>query len=172
MSAPEAQPRAPGFFKIPQDFAAGLFLLALAAIAFTGTIDLTFGKMSGVGAGMMPRTASLVVAAFGVLLILQSIFVTGSPFERWSVRGPFFVLGSALIFAWTIRPLGLVVAGPISVMFCALADRDSRPLEIVVYAVVLTAACIGMFHYLLGLPMPIMPTTMPYPLNLWIELPR
>lgn len=165
MSSPADQRRPAGFVKNPQDLAAGLFLIALAAIGFLGSLNLTFGQLSGVGAGMMPRSASVLTAAFGLLLIVQSVFIDGDLLGRWNMRGIFFVLGSALIFAWTIRPLGLIVAGPIAVFFCALADRESRPIELLIYAVVITAACIGLFHYVLGLPMPITPSTLPYPLD-------
>lgn len=170
MSSPAGEPREPGesLLKSSRDFGAGVFLLVLAAIAFFQSLGLSFGSGSSVGPGMMPRAISVLIAAFGALFIVQSLLSKGSAMERWSIRGPIFVLGAALVFAWTIRPLGVIVAGPLAVMIAAMADKDTKLLEIVPYAVILTLACIGLFSYGLRLPMPVMPTSAPWPLDQWL----
>ncbi|MFZ4809380.1 MAG: tripartite tricarboxylate transporter TctB family protein [Hyphomicrobiaceae bacterium] len=150
----------------PQDLGAGLFLLAIALFAFWGTWSLDLGTLRSIGPGMLPRATAILVAGFGILLIISSFATQGSPLDRWHIRGPFFVLGAALLFAWTVRPLGLIVAGPLCLMFGSMADKATRPVEIVIFAVVMTALCIGMFGFILGLPIPIMPTSLPYPLDM------
>jgi hypothetical protein len=60
--------------------------------------------------------------------------------------------------------LGLIVAGPLVVIFAACADRTTRPLEIVVFAVLITAFCIVLFHHLLRLPIPVMPADLSFAL--------
>jgi hypothetical protein len=72
------------------------------------------------------------------------------------------VLGAVALFAAMIRPLGLVVAGPLAVIFAGAADRDSRPVELVIFALVLSASCIGLFKYVLGLPIPLAPFLLGY----------
>lgn len=143
-----------GILKSPQDFGAGLFLIAFAAIGWLGGWTLPMGKLSGVGSGMMPKVVATLVAAFGVLLIVESLATKGPVLERWALRGPFFVLGAILLFAWTIRPLGLIVAGPLAVMVSAFADKDTRIVEIVIFALVMTALCGLMFKEMLALPIP------------------
>jgi hypothetical protein len=150
-----------GLLKSPQDFAAGIFLIVLAAVGILGSLELSFSTTSGVGPGMMPRAVGFLVAIFGVLLVVQGFFVRGEGLDRWSVRGLIFVLGAALAFAWTIRPLGLIVAGPLAVIISAFADRDTKWIEVVVFGVVMTLFCIGLFSYALNLPIPILPTSMP-----------
>lgn len=164
IEVPEEERR--GLLKSPQDFGAGLFLIVFAAIGFIGGWNLPMGTLSTVGSGMLPKVTAGLVAAFGVLLIAESFVSHGPVLDRWRLRGPFFVLGAILIFAWTIRPLGLVVAGPLAVMMSSMADKDTRLVEIVLYSFVITAFCIGLFSYALRLPIPIMPTAVPYPLNL------
>lgn len=163
---------AAGFLIVPlvrlksgQDFMAGIFLMALASVAIFGTLKLNFHTSTGVGPGMMPRAVGMLVGTCGLVLCIQSFFARGEALDRWSIRGIIFVLGAALLFAWTIRPLGLVVAGPLAVMFAAYADRDTRIIEVLAFAVGMTAFCIGLFSYALRLPIPIMPTTIPYPIN-------
>ncbi|MCL4766592.1 MAG: tripartite tricarboxylate transporter TctB family protein [Hyphomicrobiaceae bacterium] len=151
----------------PQDFVGGVFLLAIAAIGVLGSWELDFGQFGGVGSGMVPKIVAALIAAFGILLVVQGFLASeGEAMTPWSLRGVVFVLGAALLFAWTIRPLGLIFAGPITIVFAALADRTTRPLELAVFTVALTAFCIGLFSFALRLPIPILPTSLPYPINL------
>jgi Tripartite tricarboxylate transporter TctB family len=174
--SPVARPR--GLIKSPFDFAGGLFLLFLAAVGLAGGYNLPTGTLSGIGSGLMPRVVSILVAAFGVFLIIQALLVEGDTLERWHVRGPIFILGSSLLFALVIRgstlsfggfagipllgsvhipPLGLIVAGPLCVVASAYADKDTKPLEIAIFAVVMTLICGFMFKEMLNLPIPFDP---------------
>lgn len=161
-SREEAQERR--FVKSPQDLAAGLFLIALAGLGFAGTLDLPLGRLAVMGPGMVPKVVSTLILAFGLALIASGFAVEGERLGSWPWRGTAFVLGAAVIFALTIRPLGLIVAGPLVVVFASCADRSTRPLEIIVFAVLITGFCILLFHYLLRLPIPVMPASLPYPL--------
>lgn len=146
-----------GIIKSPLDFAGGLFLIALAAVGFVGAFNLPFGAMSSIGSGLLPKSVAVLVAAFGLLMVLQSLFFEGDRLEAWGIRGPVFVLGAVLVFAFTIRTLGLAFAGPLCVLVSGMASRETRPLEIVIFSVVMTALCIGLFKFMLRLPIPIFP---------------
>jgi hypothetical protein len=167
-----------GLLKSPLDFAGGIFLIALALLGFAGGFNLPFGTLSGIGSGLMPKVVATLVGAFGVLLLLQALIWDGDRVERWHVRGPVFVLGAVLVFAMFIRgstltlggfaglpllgslkvpPLGLIVAGPLAVMFSSLADKDTRPVEVVVFAVIMTLVCGILFKEMLSLPIPFDP---------------
>ena len=154
-SAAGEQPR--GLIKSSRELGAGLFLVFLAAVAFLGAFSLKFGQLSGIGPGLMPKVTAGLVAAFGLLLIVESLTVVGDKLEAWSLRGIVFVLGSVLVFAAAVRPAGLIVAGPLAVMVSSLADRDTKWWEIAVFAVVLTTVCGFMFKDMLGLPIPFDP---------------
>src|SRR6185503_5601721 len=56
----------------PLDFAGGLFLIGIDAVGYIGGFSLPFGQLSGIGSGLMPRVVAVLVAAFGIVLILQS----------------------------------------------------------------------------------------------------
>jgi len=161
--APEDRAGAPpgsipsGIIKSSLDFAGGLFLLALAGLGFIGGFNLPVGHLSGIGSGLLPKAVATLVAAFGLVLLVQSLVAGGDRLERFAIRGPIFVLGAVLVFAMTIRPLGLAIAGPLAVLISALADKETRPIEIVIYATLITAACIGLFKILLRLPIPVFP---------------
>lgn len=153
--------RSTGLVKSPQDFAAGVFLLAVALFGFIGGYKLAFGQASGVGPGMLPKVTALLIASLGLLLIVQSLITAGQQLERWSIRSLVFILGSLLVFAATVRTLGLAFAGPLAVVLSSFAEKNVRLREIIIYALLLTAACILLFKYLLRLPIPIVPDNFP-----------
>ncbi len=161
-----------GLVKSPEDLAAGLFLLAFAVFLFWGAWDLKSGQLRSIGAGLMPKVTAFLLGMFGIALMIQSLLVHGSVLQRWSIRGPVFVLGSILLFAATIRgvdfgaiklpALGLVVAGPLAVFVSAIADPETRYKEAAIYAVLLTAVCALVFKFLLRLPIPLAPWWLGY----------
>lgn len=139
------------------DLAGGFFLIGIAAVGYVGGFSLPFGQLSGIGSGLMPKVVAAMVAGFGAILVLQSFVVTGDRVDRWGVRGPILVLSAVLLFAFTIRSLGLVIAGPLCFLVAALADRDTRPMEVIISAIVATVACGLLFKELLNLPIPFDP---------------
>jgi putative tricarboxylic transport membrane protein len=160
--ATQDPPRSSGRLRSPQDFAAGLFLLAIAGVGYFGAWDLKTGTLGGMGPGLLPKVVAVLVAGFGALLVIEAFVTEGHPLERWSLRGPFFVLGAAVVFALTIRDWGLVVAGPLAVLLAACADKGVRAAEIVVFAIVLTVFCTVLFKFLLRLPIPLAPWYLGY----------
>lgn len=148
--------------RAPQETAAGLFLVALAAFVFWQTDDLAVGSMRALGPGMMPRVLAGLCGLCGVALIVYSLIKDGATLERWSIRGPLFILGAAVVFGLTIRPLGLFVAGISAVILGSLATRDSRFIESIIFGVGMTTFCWLLFKVLLTLPIPVAPWLLGY----------
>jgi hypothetical protein len=71
------------------------------------------------------------------------------------LRGPFFIVAGILAFAVTIRLFGLVVAGPLAMVIGGYATHEVREKEILIFAAIMTAFCVGLFRYILNLPIPI-----------------
>src|SRR5262245_13401079 len=178
MTSGSPEVRARRLVKSPFDLAGGLFLLALAVLGLAGGFSLPTGTLSGIGSGLMPRVVSIMVGAFGVLLIVQSLLYDGDHLERWHARGPVFVLGGVVVFALLVRgatlnfggilgipllatvkvpALGLIVAGPLAVIISAFATKETKPLEIVGFSVVMTMLCGLLFKEMLNLPVPFDP---------------
>jgi Tripartite tricarboxylate transporter TctB family len=166
-----APPSSRDVVKSQVDLGAGLFLIALALIGVYGSLGLRFGQLTSVGPALMPRSVAVLIGVFGIGLVISSFLSVGPRLEGWHFRGPVFVLGAVVMFALTIRgstlslaglslkipQLGLIVAGPLAVIISSMADKDTRPVEIVIFTIVLTAVCIGVFRFLLRLPLPILP---------------
>ena len=139
----------------PQDFAAGLFLVLVALFAVWQASDLPLGTLRAMGPGMLPRAVAVMVGLGGVALMVFSFFENGPALDRLHWRGPFFILGGIILFALTIRTLGLVVAGPLAMFFGSLGSDEFRWKESIVFSLVLTGLCILLFKFALGLPIPV-----------------
>ncbi len=140
-----------------QDAAAGSFMIAVAAIAFWQGANLDIGTLRHLGPGMMPYILAGLTAFCGLLLLIGAFTSDGPKLERWTIRGPVCILGAAIIFGLTIRPLGLVIAGPLAMLLGCCATRETRWLETIIFSIVMTAFCVGLFRYMLNLPIPIAP---------------
>ena len=110
----------------------------------------------------MPKITGVGLAIFGSFLVVQSFMTDGPSVQAWNWRGILFAFGAVVVFAATVRGLGLGVAGPLPVFISALADRDTRLIEIIPFALLMTAISALLFKWLLGLPIPILPFRLGY----------
>lgn len=156
-----------GAVRAPQGIAGGILLIALAALALWLTRDLDQGTLNAMGPAMLPRWLAVGVGLSGLALIAYGFIRDGEPLERWSLRGPFFIILSILAFAVTIRPfsfgplalpgLGLVVAGPLGIILGGYATPEARFRELLILSLSLTPFCVLLFGDLLNLPIPVFP---------------
>lgn len=164
--AGENAPR--GLIKSPQDMAAGLFLIVFGLFCLWASSNLSLGRGANLGPGSFPRGLSFLLMGVGALIIVQAFTAVGERLERWSFSGLFYVLGGVLLFAATIRgttiagttilpPLGLIVAGPLTLIVSSLAAPERNWGQTFIFAAAMTGFCILLFKVLLGLPIPVAP---------------
>jgi hypothetical protein len=155
-------PAAGAALLVRQDFVGGLVVAAFAMFAYSQAADLPAGSPSGMGPGMLPKALAILLAGLGVLLALLAVRRAGVPIGRPTLRSTLFVIGAVVAFGMAIRPLGLVVAGPMVIALGALGTSDSRPVETIVVSVAVTAFCVALFKFGLGLPIPLAPWLLGY----------
>lgn len=155
-------PRRPTPIRSRQDFAGGLAIIAVAVFAYWLAAGLPGGTGGGMGPGTLPKGLAALLGFLGLLLLASSVFGMGTRLERWTIRGPLFILGALVVFGLAVRPLGLAVAGPLAIAVSAFASDESRWKETVVFGVLMTAFCIGLFKFALGLPIPLAPWLIGY----------
>ncbi|KAB0264348.1 tripartite tricarboxylate transporter TctB family protein [Microvirga brassicacearum] len=156
-----------GPIRSTQNFAGGLFLLALAALALYLARNLPQGSLRSMGPAMLPDWLAYGVGACGFALVVMSLLRDGEALAKSSLRGPVVVLLAILAFAMTIRPfslgamglpgLGMVVAGPLAIIIGGYATPDVRLRPLLILALSLTPFCMVLFGDLLNLPIPIFP---------------
>lgn len=145
-----------GAIRAPQSLVGGLCLLALAALALYLTSGLSQGSLRAMGPAMLPRWLAVGVGLCGVALVVIGLVVDGDPLERWSLRGPVFVAISIIAFALSIRTVGLAVAGPLTILISGFASPETRWKETLIFSIVMTVFCIGLFRFALNQPMPVL----------------
>lgn len=145
-----------------QDFFGGLAVIAVAAVAFWLARDLPGGASGGMGPGTLPKGLALLLGLLGAILALGALLENGPRLERWSIRAPLLILGAVVVFGLAVRPLGLVVAGPLAIVIGAFASDEVRWKETLLFGALMTAFCIGLFKFALGLPIPLAPWLLGY----------
>ena len=143
-----------------QDILGGLVVIAVAGFAYWLARNLPAGAAGGMGPGTLPKGLALLLGALGIALLLNSS--NSESAARWSIRGPLFVLGALVLFGLAVRPLGLVVAGPLAIAGAAFASSEVRWRETLVFGGLMTVFCIGLFKFALGLPIPLAPWLLGY----------
>jgi putative tricarboxylic transport membrane protein len=141
----------------PQDYYGGLALIGLALFAFWAASDLPGMRGFSFGPGTAPRLFAGVLLAMAIGVTATGLFVEGSELEHYAVRGPVLVTIAILLFAATIRPVGLVIASFLTFMIASAGSKEVRWVEAPIAAAVLTAFCVFLFVYALNLPFQLWP---------------
>jgi putative tricarboxylic transport membrane protein len=61
-----------------------------------------------------------------------------------------------VLFAITVRPFGLAVAGMLALVVSGFGTAEARPREVIIFAAALTLGCIILFRYLLDMTVPVL----------------
>ena len=140
----------------PQNVVAGLALIAIGVFAVWSVSDLSEGTLRIIGPAMMPRWIAILIGVAGLLFLAGGFVIDGEPLERWHLRGPFFICAGMILFALTIRTLGFLVAGPLTMMLVGYGTTEARKIELIVFAAAMTAFCLVLFVTILDQPIPVL----------------
>ena len=66
------------------------------------------------------------------------------------------MLAAPVVFALTVRKLGLLPAIALTALLCVYASRRATASLAVLLCIALTLFCLGVFSYGLGLPLPLL----------------
>jgi hypothetical protein len=122
------------------------------AVLLVALIPITYYS-KGLG-HLIPGVApDIVVAVLGAAVVLALAFVV----VRFAPRGPVFITAATLIFAVSVRPVGLVTASFVSLVVSAYASDEIRWVETIIWAAVLTLFCSLLFPWGLNLPLQLWP---------------
>jgi len=154
---PAAAQRKSAVIRNPQDFYGGLALVGLALFALWASRDLPGMHGFAFGPGTAPRLFAILLGIIGAAVAAIGFFTKGPRLEHYAIRGPLFITASILVFAATIRPLGLVISSFATIVVCAAATSEVRWIETIIWAAVLTLFCSLLFPYGLNLPMQLWP---------------
>jgi putative tricarboxylic transport membrane protein len=141
----------------PKDFCSGLIFVAIGA-AFVALAQLyRLGTLDRMGPGMFPTLMGCALALLGVAVVLRSLVVVGEPLPDFQARPLVVSLLAIVLFGVALQWLGLVAAIVALVLVGGYAAREARLRENIVLAAVMVLFSVGIFVWLLGLPLPLWP---------------
>jgi hypothetical protein len=144
--------------RAPKDFWSGLMFCGFAAVAILAARGYSLGTAGKMGPGYFPLLLGAVLAGLGLILIGRSLVLDGEPVARLHVLPIAVIACAVVLFGLMIEPFGLVVTLAVLTVVTAWAGAEFRFVEAAVLAAVLIAFSVGVFVYLLGLPIAIWPS--------------
>ena len=115
----------------------------------------TAGKM---GPGYFPLLLGGVLGVLGLILVGRSLAIEGEPLPPIHVLPIAVIAVAVCLFGALIEPLGVVIALAVLTVVTAWAGPEFRFMQTVALAAALIVFSIGVFVYLLGLPLAIWPS--------------
>jgi hypothetical protein len=136
-----------------RDMLGGLLLVGLGlAFSWYAIENYRLGAPSRMGPGMFPAGLGVILAILGAILTIQAALRPGT-LPRVRPLPVLIVLAGIVVFALSIRPLGLIPAIFLLVTISSLAELRVRVGSTLALCVGLSLACWLIFDIGLGLPM-------------------
>ena len=136
-----------------KDFWSGVMLIAIGGAALFIARNYQFGSSLRMGPGYFPVILSAALVLFGVYFVLQGLRAGAEKIEgSWSLRALVIVPLSLVAFGLLIDRAGFIPAMLALIIISAAASTQFKIVEVLLFSVFLTAMCVVVFIWLLGLP--------------------
>ena len=141
----------------PKDFWSGLIFIAIA-LGFIGLArGYNLGGMHRMGPALFPIIVGTLLAGLGLIIAGRAFVIDGPPVPAFYFRPILISLIAMALFGIALQWLGLVAAIAALVFVGSLASPESRIVPTAALAAALIVFSVGVFVYLLGLPIPLWP---------------
>jgi Tripartite tricarboxylate transporter TctB family len=141
-----------------KDVAFGLFLIALALVAFAATARLSVGTAADMGPGFVPRALAWVILGFGTAFCVTGTLKAPEPLPVPAWRPLIAILAAIAVFAVLFSTLGLIAACVGSVLAAGAATAPVRWGRLLLFGPALAAFSALLFVKGLGLPFQLWPS--------------
>jgi hypothetical protein len=138
-----------------KDFWSGAMLIGTGALAVVVASNYSFGTTLRMGPGYFPTMLGGLLIVFGIYLVVIGLRrhekITGS----WSLRALIVLPLSMVLFGLLMEHAGFIPALIVLIFGSAAASTEFRFIEVLVLALGLTAFCVVLFIWGIGLPYPL-----------------
>lgn len=135
----------------------GALIVAIGLLTVYIGSGYSFGTTRTMGPGYFPVVLGVALALVGLAIMLMDLLAPEHSIAQFDVRAALAILGAMLTFAALIRPLGLAATIMIVVAIASLAERDFKPVRILVLGGALVAVTTTLFVVLLRLHIKVLP---------------
>lgn len=142
-------------FRESQDFWAGVMLIAIGAGTILIARNYQFGSAVRMGPGYFPTVLGGILAAVGRFFVVKALRSAEKIEPGWSLRALIVIPVALVLFGVMMSYAGFIPALVVLIFGSALASSEFRPVEVLLLSIGLTAACVAVFIWGLGLPYPL-----------------
>lgn len=142
---------------INKDTGAGALFIAIG-LFFSGRawFGLSMGTGLDMGPGYFPFLLGVLLTAIGLVVGMSGLRSDDELAGKIPWRGCLLVIGGIFFFAFTVRGLGIAPALAGSSVMAGLAPEGANWRMALPVSAILTAFCLAVFIYGLGLPYPVL----------------
>jgi len=138
-----------------RDLWAGLMFAALGLASIWIARDYAFGSTLRMGPGYFPTILGGVLILFGVYIGGRGLLKSEKFEGGWSPRALIVIPLAMVLFGVLMQYAGFIPALVAVIFVSAAAGREFKFVEVAALTVILTAACVALFIWGLGLPYPL-----------------
>jgi hypothetical protein len=140
-----------------KDILSGLIFAGFGAAFGYAATGYPIGTAFRMGPGYFPIVLAGVLVVLGIAILVKGVTAAAAdtPIGPIPWRSAILVIAALIFFGATVRGLGLVGALAGTAFLSALASRLNGPVAALAIAATLTAACVAIFHYGLGVAVPL-----------------
>jgi hypothetical protein len=136
-----------------KDFWSGLMLIGVGGGALFIGRNYQFGSSLRMGPGYFPTVLGAMLVMFGAYFTARGLRGGGEKLEgSWSLRALIILPLSLVLFGLLIDRAGFIPAMLALIIASSAASTQFKLTEVVLFSVLLTALCVVVFVWLLGLP--------------------
>ena len=138
------------------DILGGLLMIGVGLFAVWYAQRYAFGTLRNMGPGFFPVVLGWLLAGLGVLIALPALRRAGPPVQV-DLRTLVIITAALLLFASSLRPLGLILATALAVLLASVAERGFAWPSRLILAVALSGLVWLIFVAGLGMSLPVWP---------------
>ena len=135
-----------------KDFWAGATLIAAGAVTMYIARGYAFGTTLRMGPGYFPTVLGGLLILFGIYIVISGLRSSDKITGSWSLRALIALPLSFVLFGVLMTYAGFVPALLVLIFGSALASPQFKLVEVLLLSLVLTALCVALFVWGLGLP--------------------
>ena len=136
-------------------FLSGIHFMGIGAIGLYVAQDYPMGSALRMGPGYFPNVLSGMLILFGIYCLIQGLLKPEAMKGNWSLRALVILPVATVVFGILMEHAGFVPALIVLVFIASFAGPEFKFIEVLLLAIGLTVASVGLFIYGLGLPYPL-----------------
>lgn len=141
-----------------KDFNAGVMYICIGGFFAGFATNYPMGTAVRMGPAYFPSLLGVLLGLLGLILVFRSFFMHGGELpSKTHWRPLMFILGAACLFGFLIGPAWLVPSALVMMIVGSFGGWDFRWKEQILSSIFMTAACVGIFYFGLGLPFKLFP---------------